>query len=188
MEKTFAPTKGTFMAPWLIGLLVSIGCTLLHAIGMGSLEMLVDSPYFALNFDFSRHWKRITKQTFLITVICVCLGFLHMLESISWAVLFVYLGAIRNCSDALFYSFDTMSTRGVSGIVLDRQWRVLGAVEACSGMLLVGMSTAFLFGIFQRLGRSTWRSRHHLSGTNDRSPEISWLHPARKDGQNGVPQ
>jgi hypothetical protein len=51
--------------------------------------------------------------------------------------------------DALFYSLDSMSTRGASGLTLQRPWRLMGALEAVDGMLLFGVSTAYLFSLMQ---------------------------------------
>ena len=42
-----------------------------------------------------------------------------------------------------------MSTRGASGLVLERHWRMMGALEAMDGMLLFGISTAFIFTVMQ---------------------------------------
>jgi len=35
--------------------------------------------------------------------------------------------------------------------VLDRQWRLFGAIEGANGLLLFGWSTAFLFSVTGRL-------------------------------------
>jgi len=42
-----------------------------------------------------------------------------------------------------------MSTRGASGLVLERHWRIMGALEATDGMLLFGISTAYIFAMMQ---------------------------------------
>jgi S-disulfanyl-L-cysteine oxidoreductase SoxD len=38
-----------------------------------------------------------------------------------------------------------MSTRGPSGLTLQRHWQLMGALEAVNGMLVFGVSTAYLF-------------------------------------------
>lgn len=145
------------MLAWTIGCLACVGCILLHAIGIGILDKLQsESPYFSLGFDPKKRCKHVIGQMTQITTVCLSIAFLHIIEAMLWAVLFVSIDAIQNYSDALFYSFDAMSTRGGTGnINLAEEWRVLGAVEACLGMLLVGISTAFLFGVFQREGHGT---------------------------------
>jgi hypothetical protein len=42
-----------------------------------------------------------------------------------------------------------MATRGASGLVLQPHWQVMGALEAADGMLLFGISTAFIFTVMQ---------------------------------------
>jgi hypothetical protein len=42
-----------------------------------------------------------------------------------------------------------MSTRGAAGLTLQRHWQLMGALEAFNGMLLFGVSTAFLFTVAQ---------------------------------------
>ena len=42
-----------------------------------------------------------------------------------------------------------IGTRGASGLVLERHWRMMGALEATDGMLLFGISTAFIFAMMQ---------------------------------------
>jgi hypothetical protein len=51
--------------------------------------------------------------------------------------------------DALLFSVDSMSTRGASRLTLQRTWQMMGALEAVDGMLLFGVSTAYLFSVMQ---------------------------------------
>ncbi len=47
-----------------------------------------------------------------------------------------------------------MTTRGSSGLTAVREWRMMGAAEAADGMLLFGISTAFLFLVMTRLWKA----------------------------------
>jgi hypothetical protein len=40
-----------------------------------------------------------------------------------------------------------MTTRGASGLSLQRHWRMMGALEAADCMLLFGISTAYIFAL-----------------------------------------
>ncbi len=42
-----------------------------------------------------------------------------------------------------------MTTRGASGLMLQRHWQMMGALEAVDGMLLFGISTAYMFAVMQ---------------------------------------
>ena len=90
----------------------------------------------------------------LIMAIAMSLAVLHAMESLVWAIAYVRLGALPSPADAALYSVDSMTTRGASGMQLATQWRMMGATEAGDGMLLFGISTAFLFYVMLRLWRS----------------------------------
>jgi hypothetical protein len=85
----------------------------------------------------------------VIGIVGLLLAALHGIEALLWAAAYWWLGALTSPADALLYSIDSISTRGASGLVLERQWRLMGALEAVDGMLLFGISTAFLFTVMQ---------------------------------------
>jgi hypothetical protein len=86
-----------------------------------------------------------------IVTVTLALATLHAIESGVWAFAYVQLGALSSPADASLYSLDSMTTRGASGLSLAPQWRMLGAIESANGLLLFGISTAFLFAIMARL-------------------------------------
>jgi hypothetical protein len=88
-------------------------------------------------------------QIGLIGTVGLLLAALHGVEAALWAAAFWWLGAINSPAEAILYSVDSMSTRGASGLMLERNWRMMGALEATDGMLLFGISTAFIFAIMQ---------------------------------------
>jgi hypothetical protein len=71
------------------------------------------------------------------------------MEAALWAVAYWWLGALNSPADAILYSVDSITTRGASGLTLERHWRMMGALEAMDGMLLFGISTAFVFAVMQ---------------------------------------
>ncbi|WP_264716693.1 hypothetical protein [Limobrevibacterium gyesilva] len=77
------------------------------------------------------------------------LAVLHGIEAMIWAAAYVWLGAIDSPQDAILYSVDSMTTRGASGLTLQPNWRMMGALEAADGMLLFGISTAYIFAVMQ---------------------------------------
>ena len=91
----------------------------------------------------------------IIIGIALILAVLHGIEALVWAVVYVRLGALPSPADAALYSLDSITTRGASGLVLERQWRMMGAAEAGDGMLLFGISTAFLFYVMVRVWKRT---------------------------------
>jgi hypothetical protein len=87
----------------------------------------------------------------IIVAVALLLGVLHAIESTIWALVYVYLGAFPSVADATLYSVDSMTTRGSTGLDMEQKWRMMGATEAANGMLLFGISTAFLFAVMTGL-------------------------------------
>lgn len=94
-------------------------------------------------------WKLITILICVIVVTGLLLAVLHAMECVVWAVAYWWLGALDSSMDALLYSIDSMSTRGESGLTLQRHWKTMGALEAVDGMLLFGVSAAYIFSVMQ---------------------------------------
>jgi hypothetical protein len=83
----------------------------------------------------------------LVGAVGLLLAVLHGIEATIWAAAYLWLGALGSPIDAMLYSVDSMSTRGASGLTLQRHWQMMGALEACDGMLLFGISTAYNFAV-----------------------------------------
>jgi hypothetical protein len=83
------------------------------------------------------------------TAMGLLLAVLHGIEAAIWAVAYLWLGALDSPAAAILYSVDAMATRGASGLMLQPHWQMLGALEAADGMLLFGISAAFIFTVMQ---------------------------------------
>jgi hypothetical protein len=84
-----------------------------------------------------------------ITAMGLLLAGLHGIEAALWAAAYFWLNALASPEAAMLYSVDAMATRGASGIMLQQHWQMMGALEAVNGMLLFGISTAFIFTVMQ---------------------------------------
>ena len=85
----------------------------------------------------------------IFTAMALVLLLLHGIEAAIWAATYLWLGALDSPGAAILYSVDAMATRGASGVILQSHWRMMGALEAANGMLLFGISTAFIFTVMQ---------------------------------------
>jgi hypothetical protein len=95
----------------------------------------------------SRH--ALMKIVVFIVMVGLLLAALHVFEAGLWALAYWWVGALGSPGDAILYSVDTISTRGGSGLTVGPPWQLLGALEAVDGMLLFGISTAFIFAFMQ---------------------------------------
>jgi hypothetical protein len=74
----------------------------------------------------------------------------HVVEIALWAFALDISGAVADISAAIYSSAGSYTTSG-SDIVLPPQWKLLGPFEAVCGMLMFGLSTAFIFAVINRL-------------------------------------
>lgn len=61
-----------------------------------------------------------------------------------WAGLFMLLGEFDEFATSIYYSGVTFATLGYGDIVLSERWRLLGALEAGNGVLMLGISTGVM--------------------------------------------
>jgi hypothetical protein len=76
---------------------------------------------------------------------------LHALEGAVWAGAYRFLDAMPDNRSAMLYSLSAMTTYGHENQALPLQWQMMGSLEALDGMLLFGLTTAFLFAMIQRV-------------------------------------
>lgn len=76
---------------------------------------------------------------------------LHGVEAQVWATAYWLLGALPDYSSAMLYSLNAMTSYGHTSLYLERRWELMGALEALNGMLLFGLSTAFLFNMIRNV-------------------------------------
>ena len=65
----------------------------------------------------------------------------------------------------MYFSIANYTTVGAADLLLSRTWRVLGAVESGIGILMCGLSIAFIFAVITRLMEREARF----------SPELAWM-------------
>jgi hypothetical protein len=68
-------------------------------------------------------------------------------EAALWAGVYVLIGAVSNVSRGMLYSLEAMTTFGHADVYLTPRWQFLGALEALNGVILIGLSTAYIFSV-----------------------------------------
>ena len=71
------------------------------------------------------------------------------------AAAFRFLGAVPDAKSPMLYPLNAMTTYGHESVSLEQHYQMMGALEALNGMLLFGLTTAFLFAMIQEV----WQSR-----------------------------
>lgn len=65
----------------------------------------------------------------------------HLLQIGIWAGLFIWLGEFESYATAFYHSAVNFASLGYGDIVMSDTWRLLGAIEAASGVMMFGIST-----------------------------------------------
>ncbi|HZZ23080.1 MAG TPA: hypothetical protein VFE60_11125 [Roseiarcus sp.] len=73
------------------------------------------------------------------------------IEAASWAVLYLWLGALPTWRAAMLYSVGAITSYGHAEVFLEDRWRLLGAIEAVNGMIVFGLTTAFLYAAIREV-------------------------------------
>ncbi|WP_423605377.1 potassium channel family protein [Sphingomonas sp. MS122] len=76
---------------------------------------------------------------------------LHAAEIWLYAALYLLGGALASFEEALYFSTSTYATIGYGDVVLPAGWRLLGAIEGATGIILLGWSTAFFVAVVSRI-------------------------------------
>ncbi len=86
-----------------------------------------------------------------IALTALCAAALHGLEATAWALLYVEVGAMSDLSTSMLYSLSAITSYGHSEVFLEQRWKLLGAIEAMNGLILFGLTTAFLFAAIEEV-------------------------------------
>jgi voltage-gated potassium channel Kch len=76
---------------------------------------------------------------------------IHLLEISVFAGFYVWQRAMPDMASSLYFSAVTYTTTGYGDLVLPKDWRLVGAVEALTGILMCGWSTGFFFAVVGRM-------------------------------------
>ena len=130
----------------LLGFLLLIVCASIHVTSM-----------FGISEWLRRRWQRIQGPVgarAFSTLFGAGFGMiilLHLAEIFIWAITYECLGLLNDFRTSFEFSLGTYTTNGTAGIQLPSGWGVLGQLESLAGLLLVGLSTAFLFLVIHKM-------------------------------------
>jgi hypothetical protein len=111
-------------------------------------QYLVDSPSFVASMA-------------VINSVLLLLVLGNLAQVAIWALVFQWLGEFERFADAFYHSAVNFATLGYGDIVMSAEHRLLGAIEAINGVLMIGISTAALMATFQDAISKTIQARQH---------------------------
>ncbi len=138
---------GSWRADWAWGVPLIVLTVIIHVLGLGLIAQK------AAGVTTSMFERRHTTVVFVAvvgatTLVATCL---HALEAWIWAFAYRFLGAIPDERSAMLYSLSAITSYGHANLQLQEHWQLMGALEALNGWLLFGLTTAFLFGMIEKV-------------------------------------
>ncbi len=115
-------------------------CVVVHAMGMTVALRLLDKMIVRMGVRF---WL----STWLLVRVAGWAILLHLVEIALWAFFYTWKEALPDMTTALYFSAMTYTTTGYGDVVLPPAWRLVGGVEALTGILMCGWSAAFFFAV-----------------------------------------
>jgi hypothetical protein len=134
----------------LVAWCLMAACVIIHAAGLTrALRWLPREAY-----SNQRPWR----AAWLFISIAGWMILLHVVEVTVWGIVYSADGALRDLQSSLYFSAVTYTTTGYGDVVLPEEWRLVGAIEALTGILMCGWSTGFFFAAVSRVSEA--RSRN----------------------------
>ena len=100
------------------------------------------------------------RWTWLFICVAAWMILIHLLEITIWAAFYFLRHAIVDLQAAFYFSAVTYTTTGYGDLVLPEEWRLVGGVEALTGILMCGWSTGFFFAVVSRMYEARPVGRH----------------------------
>ena len=125
----------------LVGFSLMALCVAIHAMGLIAVFRWMKRPRAHGAGDFwPPAWTLIRIASWVV--------FLHLMQILVWAFMYAWRGAMADFTTAAYFSAVTYTTTGYGDLVLPEEWRLVGGVEALTGILMCGLSTGMFFAVF----------------------------------------
>ena len=122
---------------------------------------------FAIVSSTDSRFSRNNKTTYVISVIMVMLFIGHLVQVVVWAALFMFVGEFSDFLTAYYHSMVNFASLGYGDIVMSEQWRLMGAIESCIGVLMFGVSAGAMLSIMSYLLTHDDRVKNQMAKINE---------------------
>src|SRR5258708_3052124 len=149
-SKTFRKTtiKQQAINTAMIAKLLMASClvattVIIHAAGLG---MVLSHVFHSTMRPDTRFWP----ITWLLVRIAWFLIVIHLLEIAVWALFFWWEKCLPDAESSFYFSGVTYATLGYGDLLLPKEWRLFGPLEALTGTLSCRPSIAFFFSVLSK--------------------------------------
>lgn len=118
-------------------------CVVIHAGGVTSAVRWITARQGTARTFWAWNWLFIRLAGWIVL--------LHLVEITVWASVYAWQHAMPDLPSGLYFSAVTYTTTGYGDLVLPGEWRLVGGVEALTGILMCGWSTAFFLAVVGRM-------------------------------------
>lgn len=136
-----------WVADWLWGVTLIVLIVIFHVFGLLFIKDKVEN----VQRRVAGHSRPSVVFVVVIGIAALMATVLHGIEAAIWAKAFLILGAVSDDRSAILYSLNAITSYGHANVYLGNSWQLMGALEALNGVMLFGLTTAFLFGIMVRV-------------------------------------
>jgi len=129
-----------------IAIVIVFVCLLLHVAGI-----LLMAEWSLQHREFFERSRARIHFSILMLIFILGIMLLHVGESSIWAAFYYTSGLFHDFETSLYFSLVSYTAIGYGDVVLPENWRLLGAIQGVSGVLLCGLSTAFIFAVMNAM-------------------------------------
>ena len=133
---------------WIWSLPLIVFTMILHVLVLGLVFRLISREYAGTRTVGQGAWIRASILVIAFILVAIVL---HALEAACCGAAYLLLGALPDARAAILYSLNAMTTFGHVTFDLAQPWKLMGALEALNGILLFGLTTAFMFALLVQL-------------------------------------
>jgi len=137
------------LSSWILGLALTVLTIAIHTTAVVLMAFGLEARIRARVDETPDLRRAIPTVIVRIGAVALMLAALHGLEGVLWALAYWWLGALGSFGEASVYALSTMTTFEIPGLTLPSRFQMISALEAVNGVLLFGISTAFLFAVIQ---------------------------------------
>jgi hypothetical protein len=116
-------------------------CVAIHAMGLTAI-------FRWMRVRLERVTHHFWPATWMLIRVAAWTILLHLSQILVWASCYAVSGAMPDFATAAYFSAVTYTTTGYGDLVLPEEWRVVGGIEALTGILMCGLSTGMFFAVF----------------------------------------
>ena len=135
----------TWVIDWVWSLPLMLLTVIAHVFGLA----FINDTTIAILKDIPARRHFMYRFAVVMTVAVLLMILLHALEAVAWGLAYVAIGLFPNTRSAMLYSLGAMTGFGAGSLSLPARWLMMGVLQSLAGLLLFGLTTAFMFGMIQ---------------------------------------